>query len=300
MRFLLVPALFTISQLGFAADPIFNYIMPDAKYMAGVDIQKAKASPFTRSILDSVPKGFFETIGLDPQRDLDEVVMASQKEGSGIAIIRGRLDSGKITGSLKLLGAVQSEMQNGVEIFRQQGNAFFLIGGHTVLVGDLESVKAAAARNYSTVPVDAVKAAKVQSLREGSDVWMITNSPNFDMKPKGGKVQNGNAGPMAGIMNGDFFKAVDQAAVGLRFTATTVDLNVEATAKTEKDAGALADVVRFLSNMVQLNRENQDVAAFATALDSMQLTQNAKVIRVKMAMPQSQLEKMMKGHGQKI
>ena len=312
MRTLLFSALFAVSQLGFAADPnLLNFVMPDAKYLAGMDVQKAKSSAFARSIIESIPKGFFEAVGVDPKRDFDEILIASAtgpgNEGSGVAIVRGRFDSSKITSLLKSFGPLQSEIRNGVEIFRQEGskaNGFFMVAGHTAIVGDLESVRSAASRTGGGTTIDAMKASKIQTLRESNDIWMITTAPMSAMKgnakPPAKSNSRQSTGPIDGMLKGDFLTAIDQAAMGLRFSTSSVELNMEATAKTEKDAGAFADVLRFLSNMVQLNRENQEVSAFASVLDSMQLTQNAKSVRVKMALPQSQLEEMMKGRQTKI
>ena len=271
----------------FAADSaLLNFVMPEVQFLGGIDVQKSKTSSFAKSMLDSMPGDFFEKIGLDPKRDLDEILFASVEAGGhggkGIFVVRGRLNPSKISDALRAFGPSLVENRNGLEIFKQQGNnsgGFTLIGDHTALLGDLESVRAAVDRRNGGTRLDAARASRAQSLSQGNDVWMIASTPSVGM---------------AGL-NGDFLKSVEQAAVGLRFFPGSVELNMEAQAKTEKDAGALADVVRFLTNMVQMNRDNEEARMLATALEGMQISQETKTLRIKIALPQEQLEKMMHG-----
>ncbi len=286
----------------FAADSaLLNFVMPEAQFLGGIDVQKSKTSSFAKSMLDSMPSDFFEKIGLDPKRDLDEILFASVEAGGhggkGIFVVRGRLNPSKISDALRAFGPSLVENRNGLEIFKQQGNnsgGFTLIGDHTALLGDLESVRAAVDRRNGGTRLDAARASRAQSLSQGNDVWMIASTPSVGMRSKPGVTRNNSGAPMAGL-NGDFLKSVEQAAVGLRFVPGSVELNMEAQAKTEKDAGALADVVRFLTNMVQMNRDNEEARMLATALEGMQISQETKTLRIKIALPQEQLEKMMHG-----
>ena len=143
--------------------------------------------------------------------------------------------------------------------------------------------------------LDAARTSQAQLLSRSNDLWMISTSLKgvFGSNSQARANKQGSASPMG--LNADFMKAVEQAAVGLRFVPGSVELNMEAMAKTEKDAGALADVVRFLTNMVQLNRDQEETRAFALALDGMLVTQDAKTLRIKLALPQDQLEKIMHG-----
>ena len=300
---ILVSALFIpLCIPAFAADAaLLNFVMPEAQFLGGIDVQKAKTSSFARSIMDSMPSDFFEKIGLDPKRDLDEILFASVQaggqSGKGIFIVRGRLNPSKISDTLRAFGPSLLENRNGLEIFKQTGNnpgGFTLIGDHTALLGDLDSIRAAVDRRNGGTHLDAARASRAQSLSQASDVWMITSTPSVGMKAKQSAAGSNSGSPMAGL-NGDFLKSVEQASVGLRFAPGSVELNMEAQAKTEKDAGALADVIRFLTNMVQMNRDNEEARMLATALEGMQVSQDSKTLRVKLALPQEQLEKMMHG-----
>jgi len=76
-------------------------------------------------------------------------------------------------------------------------------------------------------------------------------------------------------------------------------LFVEAVARTEKDATALADVARFLSGMVQLNREHEGAAELAKVIDTLKITSDARVVSLSLSVPEEQLEKMIQSHRDK-
>lgn len=302
MRIFASALLIPLCVPAFAADSaLLNFVMPEAQFIGGIDVQKAKTSSFVKSMLDSMPTDFFEKIGIDPKRDLDEILFASVQAGGnggkGLFVVRGRLNPTKISDTLRSFGPSLVENRNGMEIFKQQGNnagGFTLIGDHTALLGDLESVRAAVDRRSGGTHLDAARASRAQSLSQANDVWMISSTPNMAMRHKP-STPGGNPGPPMAGFNSDFLKSVDQATVGLRFVPGNVELNMEAQTKTEKDAGALADVVRFLTNMVQMNRDSEGARTLATALDGMQISQDTKIVRIKLALPQDQLEKLMHG-----
>jgi hypothetical protein len=100
-------------------------------------------------------------------------------------------------------------------------------------------------------------------------------------------------GPMKAVP----LDAIEQSAGGLKF-GSVVTLLAEAVARTDKDATALADVIRFVAGMVQLNREKPETAEIAALVDSMQLTTESRTVRLVLSMPEEQLEKMIQSHKQ--
>ena len=77
-------ALALISFVSFGADPaLLKLLPPSATVIAGIDVDRAKDSPFGQYVLTqwrSDDKGFSEFIsltGFDPRRDLREVMFAS-------------------------------------------------------------------------------------------------------------------------------------------------------------------------------------------------------------------------------
>ena len=73
----------------------------------------------------------------------------------------------------------------------------------------------------------------------------------------------------------------------------TVKLSFEAVTRSDKDAQSLSDVVRFLSSMVQMQRENQPQAALlASALDTMSVNTEGNTMHLSLAVPEKVLEQL--------
>jgi hypothetical protein len=64
-------------------------------------------------------------------------------------------------------------------------------------------------------------------------------------------------------------------------------------ARSDKDAQSIADVVRFLVTMLQSNRQKSQMAgAMASLLDTLNLSTNANVTQVALALPEAQVEQL--------
>src|ERR1700736_4789309 len=96
MRFTLLAAVTLTAAALQAADPaLLNLVMPDATVMAGINVQKAKTTPFGQFLLTQMPTGsglteFTTATGFDPRQDLTEVLMASNaQQHDGLVLARG-------------------------------------------------------------------------------------------------------------------------------------------------------------------------------------------------------------------
>jgi hypothetical protein len=159
------------------------------------------------------------------------------------------------------------------------------------MAGPREVVRAALKRRAGTgSALTAATFSKVQTLSRSNDIWAVTSIPVAELS---NAMPGGGQGP-SGMMGGDAFKGIEEAAMGLRFGAEFMELTAETVSKTEKDATGIADVVRFLSTMVQMNREKPEVKALATALDGMKLTTEAKTTKLFISLPMAEMEQMMK------
>jgi hypothetical protein len=95
------------------------------------------------------------------------------------------------------------------------------------------------------------------------------------------------ADPMRGIS----LEAIEQSAGGVKF-GPVVRISVEAVTRTDQDAAALGDVIRFVAGMVQLNRNQPGQDQAAAVLDTMDLKTEARTVTLSFSLPQEQLEKM--------
>jgi len=98
---------------------------------------------------------------------------------------------------------------------------------------------------------------------------------------------------MNGAISGDMVQGIEQASGGVMF-GSTIRVAADAVMRSEKDATALADVVRFLAGMVQVNRDKPDAARLAGIVDSMTLQASANILSISFSVPATDLEQMIK------
>lgn len=303
-------AILLSASAAFAADSaLLNLVMPEARMVAGIDVERARDSFFGKKILEQIDaKGaddlskFAAMTGFDPRRDLREIVIAATdantKNPPALIVVRGTFDMGRINGFLKTTGLAPVETLNGVDLYTKvdgkEEMGFAFLDGSTAVAGNKAGVRAAVQRRGGRgAAMTAETLAKVQSMSQSNDIWMVTSIPVAELSnalPGGAP-----GGPAPGMMSGDAFKGIEQAAMGIRFGASTMDLTAETVSRTEKDATSIADIVRFLATMVQMNRDKPEVKGLATALDAMKLTTDARTTRLTISLPVADMEKMIEG-----
>jgi len=297
-------SLFLTASAAIGADTaLLNMVMPEARMVAGIDVERARDSFLGRKLLAELDKKdadlakFVAATGFDPRRDLREIVIATPdantKNPPALILVRGTFDMSRINGFLKVSGFATAESIGGVDYFTKadgkEDMGFAILDSSLAIAGNKETVRAALGRRQGTASAMAAPTyAKVQTMSRENDIWMVTSIPVAELSnaiPGGG-----NGG---GMMGGEAFKGIEQAAMGVKFGAELMQVSAETVSRTEKDATSIADVVRFLSTMVQMNREKPEVKALATALDSMKLTTEAKTTRLTISLPVADLERMM-------
>jgi hypothetical protein len=298
-------AVFLALPLGaFAADSsLLQLVMPDAQVVAGLQVDSAKSSLFGQYVLshlsvnDTKLEEFTSETGFDPRRDVSEIVVASNwmrntPDNRWIVAAHGAFNISKITSTAQANGGVIAPYQ-GVNLTRlasssaQEETGIAFLDNSTALVGDLISVKAAIDRKKSNAPIDGAVLAKAQSVSSGKDFWFVTLVPlsNFSSS-----IPDPN---LSGALQGNLLAAINQMSGGIRF-GDTVTISAEAVTRSEKDAQALVDVVKFFASLVQLNRQKNPAAGqVATLLDTLQTSTSGNITTISIAIPEQQLEQLL-------
>ncbi|MBI2686744.1 MAG: hypothetical protein HYX27_10545 [Acidobacteria bacterium] len=300
----LLSVLLSASAALAADSALLNLVMPEARMVAGIDVERARDSFLGRKMLEQIDSGkdgefakFVAMTGFDPRRDLREIIFATPdtntKNPPALIVVRGAFDTSKINGFLKVSGAAAAENLGGIDFYTKADSkedmGFAFLDSSLAVAGSKETVRAALKRRGgSGSAMTAATYSKVQSMSRGNDIWMVTSIPVAELS---NALPGGKHAPQA-MMGGDAFKAIEQAAMGIHFSANQMDLTAEAVSRTEKDATGIADVIRFLSTMVQMNREKPEVKALAEALDAMKLTTDARTTRLTISLPTAEMEKM--------
>jgi hypothetical protein len=288
-----------------AADPtLLQMVMPDAQVVAGLQVTQAKSSPFGQYVLSHLSvnntelEEFTSQTGFDPRQDVTEIVIASNwkantPDNRWVVLGHGTFNVPKITAATQANGGVSSAYQ-GVNLVTyaassgsQEPLAIAFFDANTALAGDIASVKAAISRKQSNAPADSNVLAKAQQVSANNDFWFVTLVPlsNF-----AGEIPNSN---LSGAMQGNLFAAINQASGGIRF-GDTVTISAEAVTRSEKDAQALVDVVKFFAGLVQLNRQKNPTAGqVATLLDTLQTSTSGNTTTISLAIPEQALEQLL-------
>lgn len=290
-----------------AVDPALMKLVPsDATVVAGMNIEQARVSPFGQFVLKQLPmedaglRKLMDAAGFDPRRDLREVVVASvggqqASQGKGIVLATGSFDPARIAAMAREQGAVVTSYA-GVDVLggkEPKSGWLALLDRSLAVAGEPDQVKAAIDRYQKGGAGPGVSiSAKATEWSGRADAWVVsTGSP-------AGWTSHVPAPQAAGPLKGISLDAIEQSAGGVKF-GPMVKISVEAVARTDKDATALGDVVRFVAGMVQLNRDKQGPDQIAAFLDTMDLKTEARTVTLSFSMPQEQLEKMIQSGPEK-
>jgi hypothetical protein len=287
-----------------AADPgLLRLVMPDAKVVAGLQVDRTRDSVFGQFVLSHMQldepgfNRFIVETGFDPRRDVRELVIASNWESSTpqsrwLVMAKGVFDTQKIRRTAEGAGALVTHFQ-GADLYSYSGrgtpdsdNAIAFLDASSAVMGDMASVKAAITRQQSTAPASSNLLKKVGDLSAKNDFWFVTLVPLSEFA---GAMPDPN---VSGAMKGNVLTAINEASGGIRF-GDTVTISAQAVTRSEKDALALVDVLKFVVSMLQLNRQDNAVAGqVSNMLDTLDTKTAGNVMTMSLAIPEQQLERM--------
>lgn len=291
--------------ISLAADQaLLQMVAGDARMVAGIDIDRARNSPFGQKVLgemkeeDAGFQRFVASTGFDPRRDLREVVLASSgapNAGGGVVILaRGSFDQTKIAQFLHGEGGVAS-IYRGVEIWKSgreksgNGGVAFLTSSLAVFGTDA-AVRQAIDRNQNVgTGMAADLAARVGDWSAKNDAWFVSTASLSEM----GVGKSGNNAILPGGLTVD---AVRQASGGVRF-GNVVEVTGDLVTRSPQDATALADVFRLIASMVRMNADKPGMEDARNLVDSLQVSTAGSSMKFSMSVTEEQLNKLLDGKG---
>jgi hypothetical protein len=285
---LLSATLFTAFSgvLSAADSKLLDLVMPDAKVLAGVNVEQAKGTQFGQYVLNQLQTHDVEmqkliaATGFDPRRDVREVLVASDgapQSKRGLALARGTFDIGRITTAATSHKEVTTEVYKSITILEDAKglNGIAFPDSTTVIAGDTASVKGAIDRLSGAQMLPAALMVKINQWSNSMDAWGISAVPPASLVPT---VKDTQPNPiMTAAQN------VQQSAGGVKFGANVV-FNGEATCDTAQNASTLGDLVKFMLNLAQMqsgqNPQTQQL------INSVQVTPSGNVLKVSASLPQ--------------
>jgi hypothetical protein len=270
--------------------------MPDAKVLAGVNVDQAKASPFGQYVLTTLLQSQAQQLqqiatltGFDPRQDLHEMLLASTGapgNKAGLALALGAFDPVKIAAAAQSAGA-GTETYGGVSIIEdpQHQNGFAFLDSTLVVAGDLANVKAAIDRRSGGPTIPAALVAQVNQLSSTQDAWAISTVPPATLKSPAAAQQALGAGLQNALQK------IESAGGGVKFGAIVV-VTGQAQAATPQDASTLGDVLKLFVSMAQLQAaKHPEAAALA---QSLVVTTEGSTVKITLSLPEDQIQQLVK------
>ncbi len=248
----------------------------DARFVAGFDVKRLTESPFYQKYAQKGgrPDAFADVearIGLNPERDLDQVLVAGQEgnTGTGVAMVLGRFDRTKL---MRMVEARKDEVTwkalsgTNVYLFKEgsrRAAALAFLDDRTLVIGTQAGVEATVASHTSGAA--GLKGNKallglLEQVKPGSAFWMVgdqsllKNLPNAIPAPQGGSGSVTLPNLQSLLVTGDL-----ESAVSVSVTGETTD---EAAAKN------LADIVRgFAAFMVMQAAQKPELKDLGSAIN---------------------------------
>jgi hypothetical protein len=278
--FVLDPARAAVGPL-----PAEALVLPaDASFLVGLDVRRFVASPFYRKFAGkgdpARPRAFLdleEKTGLDPERDVDGVILAGSKEAgragepSGVAFVTGRFDRSRLAGSLESRPGVTWKKLAGTTayLFREDDRgaaALAFLDDRTLVLGSqaaVEAVVTAHAEGARSLRGNAALMEPLAKLKPGSTFWMVGGQSLLAQLPA--------TIPAPGAGTGDGASLALPALTGLAVSGDLepeITLNATAAAADAAAAGNLADIVRGLWAVAALQaRQKPELASLSNAVN---------------------------------
>jgi hypothetical protein len=268
-----------------------------------MDVDRARNSAFGQKVLgefkeeDAGFQKFLDSTGFDPRRDLREVFMVSDmganRMENGLILARGIFNVSKIQAALRQEGKTSS-LYKGVEIWidgkadSTNQHAMALLNSSTAAFGNPDLVKGAVDRmSASSSGLSADFRGRITEWSGKADAWFV--SPTALNELGIGKSGSNQVMPQ----NGFSTEAIKEASAGVKF-GTDLFISGETLARSDKDAQAVADVLRFIASMIRLNAKPGMEAALRIA-DSLKVEVTGATTKFSLSIPEEEWGKMIDG-----
>jgi hypothetical protein len=253
---------------------------------SGVGKEMMKSGSAQKSELQE----FTTLTGLDPQKDIHEVVLASSEfargtgtNGSkGVAIISGNFQPARIGQAILSKGGSKTTYA-GRDLWypeiKKEGDkdALAFLDNQLLVAGTEAEVKHFLDGGTGNVP--AALRSKAASVGSRYDIWVVSMvSPS----KLAGSMDSGSgpAEQAMGPLQGDMFKKIKSSQGGIKF-GPRMRLGVEMEAETVEDAAALLGVLQFFKSMMGGAGPTRDAGApaeFTKMLSSVQMRTEASSV----------------------
>ena len=270
----------------------------DARYVMGFDVKRFTASPFyarygsQKGMRPEALAQLEEKTGLNPERDIDQIVVAGTEAGRGgvpgIALFTGRFDLYKLGRAIETGGKAHGYSHDGVTVYayKEEGpraTAIAFLDDSSLVFGQKDRVEAAVSsrtRGEAPLRANAALVALVAKVRPGSTFWMVGDQSLLAGMPSSIPAPGASGGAEGGGSTINLPALRSLTVTGDLDPQVSLDLTGEAA--DEPAAKNLADVVRgfvaLMSLQAQQKPELQQLAsAFNVATEQNRVLVTARI-----------------------
>jgi hypothetical protein len=279
---------------------LLNLVPPGTQMLAGFQIDQGKTSALGQYLLARAGtqgpqfQKLMDATGFDPRRDLQEVLVATPGPASSgrqnvVVLARGTFDIAHMKQAVVAQGG-HIENYQGFDLLMGKGNdnaGVAFLDSTLAVAGNRELVKTVIANRNVPSTLDEQLTQKADNVSRENQAWFASLVPGTALPHRLAPGQNEKINTAA-------IQSILQSSGGIRLGSESVQLAFDAVTRSEKDAQALCDVVRFFASMVQMQRTNEGPAALlAPSLDQMQLTATGDSMHLAFSVPEKVVEQIL-------
>jgi hypothetical protein len=265
-------------------DPALATLIPsDTAILVGAKLDRLRQTPTYQKHFSqmSMPRldDFAKETGLDPRRDVWDVLFCSNGSNSGVLMLRGKFAPGELEPKLEREGAARTRYKS-YSLFGDERNSVFFMNASTALAGTTAALKGI-----------------IDSLDRPSPGIPATLRPLVDAVPNGSQfwaVFTGSAITLPFSTRGGF--GLDQILRSVesgRFSANLTngfDFQASGTCTNDQSAKQIHDLLKGLVGIGRLSTST-DQADLLKVYDSINVEQQGRVVNVSADIAQDIVDK---------
>ncbi len=307
-------ALLAGSVSAFAAvDSALLALLPsDTQTVASMNVDASRSSTFGQFMLrqmstnDQSFQDMITQTGFDPRRDLQAFVLATvpaastasgQSQSRFVVLARGVFNQAMITTHATAKGMVATTIGGTPVLQSTSGSpvALAFLEAGLAAFGDQSSIQQVLNNRANPSTLSSDLQAQISYASANNDAWFASTVPANTLAshiPDPSGVLGGSQA------NSQVMQAVLESSGGIQF-GSNVQLSFSALTRSDQDATSLTDLIRLVSSMVQMQRQNDPRAALlAPAMDNMKLRADGRQVYSSVVIAEADLEQLVASQSQ--
>ena len=268
-------------------DPALAVFIPqDTTLIAGTRLDKLRQTHLYRTRFESVPMPqldkFAKDTGLDPRKDVWELLFCSNGKDNGVLMVRGKFSPTDMEPKLEREGAVRTQYK-GYNLFGDAKTSVFFMNMSTALAGSTSQLKSIIDhRDQRTNGVPPALRPLVDAVPPNAQFWAAFSGVLVDMPFR----EDSNLGNINTMI-----RSLENGYVAADLTRG-LDLKAAGNCKTAGNAKQIHDALRGIIGFVRLNTPDEHLDLLK-AFDNIKVAQQDRQVSVTTDIPQKTVDQIL-------